>query len=211
MLTPTFKPEVVRCVPAHVDSAQLASDLAYLREKALAKGAGACERIKRTDILFSPDVLKQVTADKRLPSAHWPLEYPIDDLNAAIDAYEWVLFFQLPIEPEFPDYGGGPIDPPEHRQRYIKTHEIVSFLESSAFYMGYHLAIGLASGNCRAVFCPEEKRCPATIKGRTCIRPNMGRPSMAAAGIDARAMARTLNWEIPADNAPFLGGLVMIH
>ena len=211
MMEPAFKPEVVRCVPAHVDSAQLETDLAYLREKALAKGAGPCEILKKTDIVFSPDILKQVAADNRLPSAHWPLEYPRDDLNEAIDAYEWGIFFQLPVETDFPDYGGGPVDPPEHRQLYIKAYEIVTILESSAFYMGYHLAIGLASGNCRAVFCPDERRCPATIKGRTCIRPNSGRPSMAAAGIDARAMGRALNWEMPSDNAVFLGGLVMIH
>ena len=90
-MTPPFKPEIVRSIPAHVDPAQLETDLAYLREKAFSKGAGACEIIKKTDIVFSPDILKQVAADNRLPSAHWPLEYPRDDLNEAIDAYEFRL------------------------------------------------------------------------------------------------------------------------
>lgn len=211
MITPAFKPEVVRCVPARIDPLQLEADLAYLREKGLSQGAAACAVIKKAAIVFNPDIIEQVARDKRLPSVHWPLEYPRDDLNEAIDAYEWAIFFQLPIDREFPFYGGGPVAQPAHRDRYIKTYEIVTVIESSAFYMGYHLAIGLASGNCRAVFCPDEKRCSAAIKGRTCIRPNMGRPSMEAAGIDAPAMARALNWDIPADTFPFLGGLVMIH
>lgn len=211
MITPTFKPEVVRCVPARIDPFQLEADLAYLRERGLSQGAAACAVIKKAAIVFNPDILEQVARDKRLPSAHWPLNYPRDDLNEAIDAYQWAVFFQIPAYPSMSDPGGGPILESTHWQKYLKTYEIVTVIESSAFYMGYHLAIGLASGNCRAVFCPEQKRCPATIRGRTCIRPNMGRPCMAAAGIDARAMAAALNWESPPEPAPFLGGLIMIY
>ena len=206
-----FKPDIVRCVPARIDPGQLEKDLAYLQGKALSKGACDCAVIKKTDIVSNPDILRRVESDNRLPSVHWPLDYPRDDLNEAIEAYEWAVFFQIAIDPSMPDPGGGPIEPTAHRQKFIKTYEIVTVIESSAFYMGYHLAIGLASGNCRAVFCPEQKRCPATLKGRTCIRPNMGRPAMEAAGIDARAMAAALNWETPPEPAPFLGGLVMIH
>lgn len=211
MIKSSLKPEIVRCIPARIDTRQLETDLEYLRNRALSEGAGDCSVIAKDNIAFNPDILQQVTADNRLPSIHWPLNYPKDDLNEAIDTYQWAVFFQLPPDNTIPGYGGGPIAQPEHRQRYVKTYEIVTILESSAFYMGYHLGIGLASGNCRSIFCPDEKRCPATLKGRTCIRPNMGRPSMEAAGIDARAMAKALNWEPPSETAPFLGGLVMIY
>ncbi len=211
MIKLSFKPEIVRRIPTRIDPQQLETDLEYLRNKGLSAGAADCAVITRDEIVFNPDILRQVEADNRLPSIHWPLDYPKDDLNETIDTYKWAVFFQLPPDNTIPAYGGGPIAELEHRQRYIRTYEIVTIIESSAFYMGYHLAIGLASGNCRSVFCPDEKRCRATLKGQTCIRPNIGRPSMEAAGIDARAMAGALNWEVPLKPVPFLGGLVMIH
>jgi len=117
----------------------------------------------------------------------------------------------MPIAETMPDYGGGPISDETHRRFFIKTYQIVTDIESTAFYMGYHLTIGLAAGNCRAVFCSEEKRCWSMQKGRACIRPNIGRPSMEAAGIDAVAMAKHLNWKI-SKSAPYpiLAGLVLI-
>ncbi len=206
-----FRPEIVRCIPGRVDPGQLERDLHYLRDKALAAGAGDCTVVGGDVIAWNPDIPAQMAADHRLPSIHWPLDYPRDDLREAMDCYQWAVFFQLPMDNTVPDYGGGPITDPAHRRRYIQTYEIVTVIESAAFYMGYHLALGLASGNCRSVFCPDEKRCQAALKGHTCIRPNIGRPSMEAAGIDARAMAKAIDWELPAESAPFLGGLVMIH
>jgi predicted metal-binding protein len=49
------------------------------------------------------------------------------------------------------------------------------------------------------------------LKGRVCIHPYKGRPSMEASGMDAAAMAKKLKWEIPGDKSiPLLVGLVMV-
>jgi predicted metal-binding protein len=105
------------------------------------------------------------------------------------------------------DYGGGPVANPDHRQAILRVYEIVTLLESNAFYLGYHLTLGFAVGNCRAVFCHDENRCWAMVKGRCCIRPYRARPGMAAVGVDADAMARQAGWSW---QGPLLAGLVMI-
>ncbi len=205
------KPEIVRRIPAQIDPVLLEQDLLRLRDKALAGGADDAAVIGKQDILFDARVLERVEADNRFPSIHWPLRYEKDDLKGAILLYDRAIFFSLNPLPGMPDYGGGPIPDDAHRRLYLKTYEIVTLIESAAFYMGYHLSMGLASGNCRSVFCADEKRCWAMLKGKVCIHPNIGRPSMEAAGIDARSMGKRLNWPVSKDlSSPLLGGLVMI-
>jgi predicted metal-binding protein len=108
-----------------------------------------------------------------------------------------------------PEFGGGPIQNATHRKSYLKVYEIVTMLESNSFYCGYHLAAGFAAGNCRAVFCQEEKRCLPMLKGKACIHPNKGRPSMEAAGMDANAMAKNLGWD-PLENRSVIYGLLLV-
>ena len=49
------------------------------------------------------------------------------------------------------------------------------------------------------------------IRGKKCIHPYKGRPSLEAVGIDARALAGNLNFTLPTgDAAPLLAGLVLI-
>ena len=132
-------------------------------------------------------------------------------MEEAIRSYQWAIFFRMKTDDKFPNYAGGPIPDNAHRQVFVRLYEIVAEIESTGFYRGYHLSLGLAAGNCRSIFCSEEKRCWPMIKGRACVRPNMGRPSMEAAGIDAVAIAKKLNWQI-SENAPcqILAGIVLI-
>lgn len=205
------KPEIVRRISSHIDPVQLKKDLERLRDKALTLGAADAAVIQKEDIVFNPEVLQRVNADGIYPSIHWPLNYPKDDLKEAIGAYQWAIFFRMKIDDDFPYYGGGPIQNDEHQQLYGEVYKITTALESSGFYMGYHLSLGLACGNCRSVFCTDEMRCWPMLKGQACVRPNMGRPSMEAAGIDAFSIAGNLNWPMHEGGAcPILAGLVLI-
>jgi predicted metal-binding protein len=205
------RPAEVRQIPAAVDTARLPADIEKLKNQALSDGASDSAIVNHTEIIFNPDLLKKVASDNNFPSVHWPLVYPKDEIREAIDAFEWAVFFRMPVDNAMPDYGGGPVSDEAHRRIFSKTYQIVTDLESTAFYMGYHLAIGLAAGNCRAVFCGDEKRCPPMYKGQACVRPNAGRPSMESAGIDAVAIAKHLNWKMPKDASyPVLAGLVLI-
>ena len=211
MLTQYHKPRKVRRIPAHVDPKQLEQDLDSLRKLALEMGASEVSVLQGSDLLFSESLRKRVQTDHSYPSIHWPLEYPKDDLELGIRAFQRGLFFCTRASPGMPDYGGGPVADPAHREAILRVYEICALLESESFYMGYPLAIGLAMGNCRAIFCPDERSCWASVKGRKCVQPYKGRPSMEAAGIDAPAMARALKWKAPGKKAdPLLAGLVMV-
>jgi len=205
------KPKLIRRIPPQIDTNELNKDLEQLRDQALASGAAEAAVITKEDVVFNREIRHKIEKDDSYPSVHWPLHYPKDDLVEAILAYQWAIFFRMDISGNFPNYAGGPIPDNTHRQLYVKLYEIVAEIESSGFYRGYHLSLGLASGNCRSIFCTEEKRCWPMLKGKACVRPNMGRPSMEAAGIDAVAMAKQRSWHI-SENAPcqVLAGIVMI-
>jgi hypothetical protein len=207
----TAKPLAVRQIPAFIDREKLDEDLNRLRQMALDEGADEAAIISAKDVIFSLEVKSRADADDRRPSIHWPLHYPKDSIEDAVAAYQTGLFFQIYTGPDMPDYGGGPIPDETHRMLYFKTADIVSRVESAAFYLGRHLVIGLTSGNCKSIFCADEKRCAALIKGQKCRQPYKGRPSLSAAGIDGLMMAKNLNFTLPAaKTTPILAGLVMV-
>jgi len=211
MLREIQETKEVRRIPAQRDPIEVRKDLQTLRKRAIALGASDAAVISGSDVVFSKVLQKRVAADKRLPSVHWPLDYPKDDLEAAIKAYQNGVFFRVKGDARMPDYGGGQVSDPNHRERMQRVYEIATVLESESFYMGYHLAVGFATGNCRAIFCAEESSCWAAVKGRKCVQPYKGRPSMEAAGIDPVAMAKAVKWGLPKrEGAPLLAGLVMV-
>jgi len=205
------KPENVNRIAAQDDPQVLQKNLNLLCEKAHDAGAVDAAVINSGQVIFSSAVIEHVMSDDRCPSIHWPLNYPKDDIQGAILTSTYGIFFRAPTIPDMPDYGGGPIDDIGHRNSYVRLYDMVSLIESACFYMGYHLALGFAAGNCRSVFCSSEKRCWPMLKGRPCIRPNRGRPSMEAAGMDSLSMAKSVNWSFSEnEKAPLLTGLVMV-
>ncbi len=211
MPVPFRKPVQVRQVSPSADTEQLNNDLQLLYDKALSAGASSAVVIETSDVVFSKEVLSAVRDDDGYVSVHWPLDFPKDDIVAAVQAYRYGVFFLVACDPGMPAYGGGRISNAAHRQSYLRVYEIASVLESECFYMGYHLALGFAAGNCRAVFCADEKRCWPMLKGKRCLEPGKARPSMEAAGMDPEAMAVSLQVKgADRDKAPMLAGLVMV-
>jgi len=211
MLRELQEPKKVRRIPAQRDPKEVKKDLETLRKRAIELGACDATVISASDVLFSEALRKRVAADKGYPSIHWPLDYPKDEVEAAIQAYEKGIFFRVKVDAKMPDYGGGPVSDVTHRETMQGVYEIATVLESESFYMGYHLAIGFATGNCRAIFCAQESSCWAAVKGRKCVQPYKGRPSMEAVGMNSVAMARAKKWRLPKrDGAPLLAGLVMV-
>jgi predicted metal-binding protein len=205
------KPDVVSRIADRDDPGILAEDLKRLCEKACQGGATDASVISSDQVVFSSSIRGRVNADDGYPSVHWPLIYPKDDIEEATHAYQYGLFFRVRTPPEMPGYGGGPIDNIDHRNCYVHLYDLVTMLESACFYSGYHLAMGLAAGNCRSVFCSHEKRCWPMLKGKACIHPNRGRPSLEAAGINAPAMAVQAGWDFNENSQEvLLAGLVMV-
>ncbi|MEW5735081.1 MAG: DUF2284 domain-containing protein [Thermodesulfobacteriota bacterium] len=207
----THKRVHVRRINEKLDTLQLAADLAQLVSKARELGADAACILKGKDFAYVSAPIAAAPLSKNLASAHWPLAFPHDPVPAAAKAFNRAVFFRVPTPAGMPDYGHEMITEPAHRAPYEKCYEITQKLESEAFYLGYHLAVGFAAGHCRFVYCAAEKRCAATIKGRPCRHPYKARPSLLAAGLDAAAMAGKLpDQNRKADCGEPLYGIVFV-
>ena len=205
-----MRPIEVRKIPAKVDPDQLVIDLDTLSALARRVGAGEVFLIGARDVIFSREVLTQVRAGAEFTSCHWPVNYPKDSLEEAIGFYQKGIFFIISHNGDIPEYFGGLIEDASHRNAYRKVYEVASRVESVAFYLGYHLALGLARGNCRTIFCPGQQECVASKRGERCLHPLRSRPSLEAVGIDAREMARNMGIDLPSGDTAFLAGLVMV-
>jgi predicted metal-binding protein len=75
-----------------------------------------------------------------------------------------------------------------------RLHQLVSTLESAAFYDGHYLAAGFGSGSCKSLYCSAQ-RC-AVLAGDKCRHSLRARPAMEAAGIDCFALSIALGWPI---------------
>ena len=73
--------------------------------------------------------------------------------------------------------------------------EIVSKLESAAFYDGHYLAVGFSAGSCFSSICDPKLGCSA-LKGEKCRFPLKARPSMEAVGMDVYGLIASSGWEI---------------
>jgi len=76
-----------------------------------------------------------------------------------------------------------------------KNHEMISRVESEAFFDGYHLALGFADGPCKSIFCPDIE-CSAIVPGQACRHSLRARSAMEAVGMNAFTMATRAGWDI---------------
>ena len=140
-------------------------DLDELKTKAKKSGANRAGIIQAGDISLSPGLLDRTRARADYPSIHWPACYPRDDFEPALRAYQAGILFGVEVDPDMPDYGGGPIVDPLHVKSYRLVYELTALIESACFYRGYHLALGLAAGNCRGRVLRRGKILPGRYQG----------------------------------------------
>lgn len=101
---------------------------------------------------------------------------------------------------------------------YRKVNEIVTLVESQAFYDGHYLATAFAAGSCHAALC-NFQNCQV-LENQPCRFPLKARSSMEGSSMDVFKMAAEAGWDIyplgmdckPAD-VPHgtLVGLVLIE
>ncbi|MGQ9551998.1 MAG: DUF2284 domain-containing protein [Candidatus Bathycorpusculaceae bacterium] len=138
------------------------------------------------------------------------------ELLELIKKYKNAIFFRLEVKPEVIVRSRETIL--ERASAYKKVFDIVSAIESMAFYDGYYLAMGFAAGSCKSTYCYNVE-CSA-LKGERCRNELKVRPSMEAVGIDAYKLATSVGWDvypIGSDCDPrdipkgSLMGLVLVH
>ncbi len=79
-------------------------------------------------------------------------------------------------------------------KKYRKMYDIVTEVESQAFYDGHYHATGFGAGDCNAIFC-HFAEC-AVLKGEACRFPLRARPSMEGSSIDVYRMVAEAGWDI---------------
>lgn len=116
-----------------------------------------------------------------------PYAPDINEIREIVKQYRYAILFMLKISSE--DIVG-----PRHISPK-KVFEIVSEIESAAFYDGYYLALGFAAGSCKEVWC-HDVECSALKHGSGCRFPFKARSSMECAGMDVFMMATKMGWDI---------------
>ena len=176
---------------------QLKQDLERYKEKALELGASKVRIIQADEI----PVDERVTLKCQVPrcfgygvSANCP-PYTLKpaDLRAHLRKYKWAIFFIKDVPPEVIVRDKATIK--ERVAAYQNVYEIVTEIESMAFYDGHYLAFGFGAGSCRHTFCGLEEDCEA-LKGQKCRFSLKARPSMEAVGIDVYKMVASSGWDI---------------
>jgi predicted metal-binding protein len=111
-------------------------------------------------------------------------------MTEVVRQYRYAIFFTV----EGPSaIVAGPIE--VRMVAALKVAEIASRLEGAAFYDGYYLSLGLATGSCKRAFCMDIQ-CPALKPGQACIEPLRARSSPEAVGMDIYLMATRVGWDI---------------
>ncbi|MBE0598097.1 MAG: DUF2284 domain-containing protein [Desulfuromonadales bacterium] len=77
---------------------------------------------------------------------------------------------------------------------YRKVNELVTLIESQAFYDGHYLATAFAAGSCHAALC-NFMECQV-LKGQSCRFPLKARSSMEGSSMDVFRMAAEAGWDI---------------
>ncbi len=115
-----------------------------------------------------------------------------EEMRVIVSRFRQSVVFKLEVPPEVIVRDKSTIT--ERVEAYKKIFEIVSKLESAAFYDGYYLATGFAAGSCKSTFCYNVD-C-TVLKGEKCRLALRARPSMEAVGIDCYRLATMLGWEM---------------
>jgi len=176
----------------------LQQDLERYRQKALDLGATDAKIITTDKVLIDERVLAKCTYPKCSgygTNANCPpYAMSLDQVRKVINKFRYSIFIKLEVPPEH-TAGREAIEKNLINPYRRKLSEIVAKIEAQAFYDGYHLALGFASGSCKNLFCPDID-CRAIVPGQGCPHRLKARSPMEAVGMDVYTMAAKVCWDI---------------
>lgn len=180
-------------IQATLGQEKLQQHLSAYQNLALEIGAKEAHIITTSQIVFDP----RVTVRCRVPLCRRfgsnincpPYAPPWWFMRQVVATYRFALIFwvQVPSERILAELS-------ETSEDRKKIYQIVSTIESSAFYDGYYMAMGFAAGSCKSALCPSVP-CQA-LEGKGCRYHARARPSMEAIGIDVFATVTALGWAV---------------
>jgi len=174
------------------------ADLEKYRLLAIELGASDAKIIQSDQVIVENRV-KGKCIVPRCPfyglSANCPPHSPSsEEMRAVLKEYKNGVFVRL-IVPSDQMAGNRAFEEDRMRSFRKKIQDIVSELESAAFYDGYPLAMGFAAGTCKRSFCPDIE-CSALTSGKGCRYPLRARPSMESVGMNVYTMAARVGWDV---------------
>ncbi|MFX0106240.1 MAG: DUF2284 domain-containing protein [Candidatus Hodarchaeota archaeon] len=187
----------VKKISLEIDEVVLKNDLERYKERVIELGASKAKILKTEEIPIDERVILKCQVPRCFGygvGAHCPPNtLKPKKLRMYLEKYKWAIFFIIDIPPEVIVRDKATIK--ERVAVYQKVYQIVSDIESAAFYDGYYLAFGFAAGSCRHTFCGLEDNCLA-MEGQRCRFSLRARPSMEAVGIDVYKMVAQADWDI---------------
>jgi predicted metal-binding protein len=209
---------MIRKIKVEVREDLLQNDLEKYRQHAIELGSTDARVITTDDVIMDDRVVAKCAYPKCVAygtNANCPpYAMEIDQVRKLVDKFRYGIFINVRV-PSYDIAGKKKSRTPYQK----KLAEIVSKIETEAFYDGYHLAVGFGSGSCKRIFCPETD-CAALIPGKPCAHPYKARSAMEAVGMDAFTMAAKFGWEMypigrstSPEEVPYgsLLGLVLIY
>ncbi len=189
---------MVRKIMENVPEEQLQQDLERYRQRAIELGATDAKVITTDEVVIDERVLAKCTYPRCFnygTSVNCPpYAMSLDEVRKVVNNFRYAIFVKFEVPPKL-IAGKDAIDQKGILSYKLKLAEIVTRLESEAFYDGYHLAVGFGSGACKPVFCPT-KECSALVPGQPCRHHLKARSAMEAVGMDVFTMATKAGWDI---------------
>ena len=123
-------------------------------------------------------------------------------MSELVQAFKYALLVKLEIQSSvvvggdfFMKDKDGKIMPKKAGEEFLKIlrrfSDIVTEIESQAFYDGHYRATSLSCGSCHLNYCNFK-----VLKGEPCRFPLKARPSMEACSIDVFKMATEAGWNM---------------
>lgn len=199
-MTAKIMAQKIREFVENVSAERLKEDLEKYKRMAIKLGATDAKVVTK-DIIVIDERVRARCSSPRCPYYGTNLNCPphtmwnLDWTRKIVSKYEYGILIMLRVSPE-EHAGQNYYDTHAHPvPGAIKMYEIVSKIQSAAFYDGYHLAIGFGGGPaCKRVFCPNVE-CKG-IKGEGCRMALKVNPSMHSVGMNAYSMASRVGWSI---------------
>ncbi len=211
-----------RKILERVSDEMLQQDLGKYRQRAIELGATDAKIITADMVLID----ERARAKCINPKCDWygtsancpPHAMDVEMARKVVNNFHYGIFtiFLTPAEVMI---GMSDEDEKVRNRARVKSYEMISRIEAEAFYDGYHLALGLADGPCKPLFCPNDE-CSALVLGKGCRHALRARSSMEGVGMNAYTMAARAGWDIyPIGGATSLSdvphgtilGLVLIY
>lgn len=196
-----------RCVK-EFSEAEILEDLEKYRQVALEMGASGAALLTADQVHVDPRVRIKCTLPKCVEygqCAHCP-PHAADPktIKELVQGFRHALLIKLEVPADI-IAGEGDVKIEKGRmipndtlrtllKSYRKVNDIVTLIESQAFYDGHYLATAFAGGSCRSTYCNFQE-C-AVLKKEPCRFPLKARSSIEGSSMDAFKMAAEAGWDI---------------